>query len=561
MNATNSPLQALTIYLLRELADPRKALVRPASLRRIDIDDEHSIYIKKKRGQYPSWATFFSGRVNADEFGKVHSSGALLLCAAAGRYFAVTFGTGRYLLDPMWIEQRFGLLVTLNTVDPRKVRSIDTASLDRQGMQSRTQASRDASARDFGLDIEQDLVRAVAGIPLDGLIGETIAGFDSLHVNARIDFSGLRAQLERYLQKSRETTYRQEFGWIDHVRDIREESLADKLTRHVVREIKRGNTAQICLAPDGIIDWNDVSYFQFGGAQSASRYAVLSLDRFVEHTGGAKALTFDDLRTRIRALRADDSIAHEWPVARCLQAEVQLDQKSYLLSAGKWYQIDEGFVEGIDKIVAEIPTVDLGLPEYEDNMEGDYNKRVARQSQGRLALLDADIIRHGGSRSQIEFCDLYSRDRDLIHLKRYSSSATLSHLFSQAAVSAQNFKSDVEFRQKANLKLPPSHQIPDPLKPLDQDQYRVVIGIIGGPVTSQKLPFFSRVTLKNSYKHLRAYGYRVAVSHIPLEENFARLAMLRERAKRQRRVIMSRSAPPTIGGIVPPVPPSRRVGR
>jgi uncharacterized protein (TIGR04141 family) len=561
MNATNFPLQALTIYLLRELQDPRKALVRPSSLRRIDIDDEHSIYIKKKRGQYPSWATFFSGRVNPDEFGKVRSSGALLLCEAAGRYLAVTFGTGRYLLDPMWIEQRFGLLVTLNTVDPRRVRSIDTASLDRQGMQSRTQASRDASARDFGLDIEQDLVRAVAGTPLDGLIGETIAGFDSLHVNARIDFSRLRGQLERYLQKSKETTYQQEFGWIDHVRDIRDESLADRLTRHVVREIKRGDTAQIWLAPDGIIDWNDVSYFQFGGAQSASRYAALSLDRFVEHSGGAKALTLDDLRTRIRALRADDSIAHEWPVARCLQAEVQLDRKSYLLSAGKWYQIDEGFVEGTDKIVAEIPTVDLGLPEYEDKTEGDYNKRVVRQSQGRLALLDADTIRHGGSRSQIEFCDLYSCDRDLIHLKRYSSSATLSHLFSQATVSAQNFKSDIEFRQKVNLKLPPSHQIPDTLKPLDQDQYRVVIGIIGGPATSQKLPFFSRVTLKNSYKQLMAYGYRVAVSHIPLEENFARLAVLRERVKRQGRVKVSRPTPPTIGGIVAPIPPSRRIGR
>jgi hypothetical protein len=109
--------------------------------------------------------------------------------------------------------------------------------------------------------------------------------------------------------------------------------------------------------------------------------------------------------------------------------------------------------------------------------------------------------------------------------------------------------------------LPPSHQIPDTLKPLDQDQYRVVIGIIGGPATSQKLPFFSRVTLKNSYKHLRAYGYRVAVSHIPLEENFARLAVLRERVKRQGRVKVSRPTPPTIGGIVAPVPPSRRIGR
>lgn len=561
MAPTELPLQSLTIYLLRDLPDATKALVRARSLRRIRIDDDHTIYIKRTKGRYPSWATFFDGLVEPDDFGKVRSSGTLLLCAASGRYFAVTFGTGRYLLDPLYVEQRFGLLVTLNAVDPKKIRSIDTAALDRQGMQSRTQASRDASARDFGLDIEQDLVRAVAGTPLDRAIGETMAGFDALHVNVRIKFSQLKSQLERYLVMSREKTYQHEFGWIDQVREVRDETLADKLTGQVIREIKRGDTGKIWLAPDGIIDWNEVSYFQFGGARTAPRYPLLSLDRWVEYVGGPKSIAADKVKNRIQALRADDSIAHEWPVARCLQAEVQMNQKSYLLSAGKWYQIDEAFVESIDRVVRDIPAIDLGMPEYQDLTEGDYNKRVARQSGGCFALLDADTVRHGGSKSQIEFCDLYSRDRDLIHLKRYSSSATLSHLFSQAAVSGQSFKSDVEFRQKANAKLPPSLRIPDVIKPLDQDQYRVVIGIIGGPGASDKLPFFSRVTLKNSYVQLRAYGYRVAISHIPLEENFARLSVLREKEKRERRAARVKSRPPLSMMVAPATAPTRRIGR
>src|SRR5581483_5283961 len=389
MTAADVSLQALTIYLLREIDDPTRALIRPGSLRRIEIDDDHTVYIKRKKDHHPSWVRFFSGRVAADRFGKVSSSGALLLCAAGGRHFAVTFGTGRYLLDQLRVEQRFGLLTTLNTVDPRKVKSIDTASLDRQGMQSRTQASRDASARDFGLDIEQDLVRAVAGIPREGLIGETIAGFDSLHVNVRIDFSQLRDRLETYLKKSRDKTYQDEFGWIDHVREVREEALADKLTSQVIKDIKAGSTPQIYLAPDGIIDWNVVSRFQFGGAQSAPRFPVLSLERFIEHVGGSKALKAQDFRIHVRALQADDSVAHEWPVIRCLQAEVQLNQKSYLLSGGKWYQVDDDFVDSINRVVRDIPVVDLGLPEYADEKEGDYNARAAGE-QDRFALLDAD---------------------------------------------------------------------------------------------------------------------------------------------------------------------------
>jgi uncharacterized protein (TIGR04141 family) len=547
MMHTDSPLQALTIYLLRETEEPEKALVRSGSLRRIQIDENYTVYIKRKRAQHPSWVSFFNGRVDPDEFGKVRSSGALLLCAAAGRHFAVVFGTGRYLLDPLFVEQRFGLLVTLNTVDPRKVRSIDKASLNRQGMQSRIQASRDASAKDFGLDIEQDLVRAVAGTPVNGLIGETIAGFDSLHVNARIVFSDLRERLELYLQKSKEQTYQQEFGWIDHVREVRNEQFSDQLTRQLIKEIRAGTTGQIWMAPDGIIDPNDVSYFQFGGAQAAPRFPVLSLERFVEHIGGAKKLRADDLRTkRVRALRADDSIAHEWPVARCLQAEMQFNQKSFLLSSGKWYQIDQDFVEGIDKIVRAIPKIDLGFPAYQDQNEGKYNQRVAEDAKNGVALLDADTVRHGGGQSQIEFCDLYSLEGDMIHLKRYSNSSTLSHLFSQAAVSAQSFKSDVDFRQKVNAKLPASHRIRDVNRPVQQGQYRTVIAIIGGPTSCEALPFFSRVTLKNTYRLLDAYGYRVAVSHIALEDRFARLSAIREREKRQRRGARKNNDPPAV---------------
>jgi uncharacterized protein (TIGR04141 family) len=539
MANTEPRLQALTIFLLRDFNDPIKALKSAGRLHRINIDANHTVFIKRTKSHPPTWAQFFANRVDPDTFGRVRSSAAVLLCTAASRHFAVVFGTGRYLLDPQSIEQRFGLLVTLNAVDPHKVRSIDKASLDRQGMQSRIQASRDASAKDFGLDIEQDLVRAVAGTPVDGLLGETIAGFDSLHVAARITFGDLRERLVTYLTNSRQTLYQKEFGWIDHVREVRDAKLKERLSGHIVKDLKTARSFQCWMAPDGIIDWNDVSYFQFGTAQSAPRFSNLALNRLIEHIGGLRKLTTDALeKTRVRALRADDSIAHEWAAARCLQAEMPFNQKTYLLSSGKWYQVDDEFVAGIDKIVDAIPTVpptDIDLPEYEDLKEGEYNERAADASNNRLALVDADNVRHGGGHSLIEFCDLYSSNRDMIHVKRYSGSAVLSHLFSQASVSGQLFKSDAEFREKVNTKLPATHRIADPVAVLQEGQYRVVIAIVGGPGSCTKLPFFSRVTLKNSFKQLDAYGYRVAVSHVPLEAQFAQLAAMRAKAKGHRR--------------------------
>lgn len=536
MPGSEPPLQALTIFLLKELDDPRKALKGAGRLQRIEIDENHSVFIKRSKPKAPTWAKFFDNVVEPDIFGKVKSAGAVLLCAAAGRHFAVTFGTGRTLLDPLKIEQRFGLLATLNSVDPRKVRSIDKASLDRQGMQSRIQASKDSPTKDFGIDVEQDLVRAVAGTPSDALFGETIAGFDSLHVNVRIEFGDLRDKLEAYLRKSQAKLYQKEFGWIDHVREVRDEKLADQLTCQLIKEIKARSSVQCWMTPYGIIDWNEVSYFQFGSAKSVPRYSNLTLERFIEHIGGHKKLTPETLgRGLVRALRADDIVAQDWPAQRCLQAEMQFGGKSYLLSSGKWYQIDDDFVTAIDRVVGSIPTCDVGLPEYKDDTEGKYNKRVADSSGNRFAWVDGDTVRHGGGYSAIEFCDLYSRERDMIHVKRYSGSGTLSHLFSQASVSGQLFKSDAEFRKKVNTKLPASHRLTDFKAPIQQGDYRVVIAIVGGPTSCIKLPFFSRVTLKHTFTQLDAYGYKVAVSHVPLEERFAQTSVLRDRAKRQRR--------------------------
>lgn len=336
--------------------------------------------------------------------------------------------------------------------------------------------------------------------------------------------------------------YQQEFGWIDHIREVRDTKLKGQLSRQLVKDLKSDRPNQCWMAPDGIIDWNEVSYFQFGTAQRAPRFSNLTLERFIEYLGGPKELTPDTLANgRVRAIRADDSIAHEWPSERCLQAELQFNQRSYLLSSGKWYQVDEEFVESINKIVRDIKTCDVGLPEYEDTSEGEYNKRAAALSNNRLALVDADNVRHGGGPSQIEFCDLYSIDRDMVHVKRYSGSGLLSHLFAQAAVSGQLFKSDAEFREKVNAILPVPHQVRDVRSVVQQGHYRIVIAIIGGPESCEKLPFFSRVTLKNSYKLLEAYGYQVAVSHVPLEARFAQRSAIREKQKRHRRHPRKRS--------------------
>ena len=91
------------------------------------------------------------------------------------RKFAVAFGLGGWqLLKPGCYEERFGLMTTLNLIKADSIRSIDKSSVGLFPKQAREQVIVASEAADFGIDIEQDLVRAVTGKCLNQDHGSTI---------------------------------------------------------------------------------------------------------------------------------------------------------------------------------------------------------------------------------------------------------------------------------------------------------------------------------------------------------------------------------------------------
>lgn len=75
--------------------------------------------------------------------------------------------------------------------------------------------------------------------------------------------------------------------------------------------------------------------------------------------------------------------------------------------------------------------------------------------------MDQKFIHHGGGKSKIEFCDLIRGQSDFIHVKYYTGSQSMSHLFSQGFIGSELFISDSEFRGKLNEKLPAHIKLAD----------------------------------------------------------------------------------------------------
>lgn len=131
-------------------------------------------------------------------------------------------------------------------------------------------------------------------------------------------------------------------------------------------------------------------------------------------------------------------------------------------------------------------------------------------------------LHHGGGRSQIEPCDLLTRDRRLIHTKRYGGSSVLSDLFAQGYVASELLAEDSEYRQKVRAKLPDAIKHLIPADQIDPARYMIVYAIVGrspeGRELAELLPFFSRVNLYRTVQRLKRLGYKVGVQWVVSRE-------------------------------------------
>lgn len=521
--ARRTPSQLLTILLLKPgVTNPEDVFKNVAALDRYPVGSGRGrvgdLYVSRSSVRTPRWAKLFAGWLEVNQLGvKTASAAAVLLVKRDDRLFAVAFGQGRHLIDPSKIEENFGIQTTLNTIDPARVRTIDRKRFDPISRLTREQASHEVPIFDFGIEPEHDMVRTLTGVPADPALGKRLSGRDSLSAVVPGDLRELPVLLERYLQRYRATTYRNKFPGIDSLTDVRDVVLLDRLEGELVDKLKRRELSRLWLVVPDLLDWTDIEGFKYSLADKAGVHPDIHFESFLESVRDNEVLSIPYLRRRrVFSISASDStVRGEWPVFRCIYAEIDDPKGTFLLDNGKWYRIDTDLVTQVDQVVKGISVTKLPLPEYRDGeTEDQYNKRFAGLKPDLYALMHGKDIRYGGGRSRIEFCDIYTKSRIMVHVKRYGGSSVLSHLFSQGVQGATLLLWDASFRKALNARLPNSHRLKNPDHRPTPDAFEVAYAIATRSAESLELPFFSRVTLRNAYRQLSNFGFKVTCSKV-----------------------------------------------
>lgn len=541
---TKKQTHHLSIYLAKEPHTNAYDIIdssdcQPAISVSITPRDSGLLFIKRYKETPPNWAYLFRDHLNVDDLKAPSFSGAFFL-RLDGRCYVLAFGQGgRFLLKPDAFEERFGLICALNSIDPESFRAIDVQSLDAIQSQTRIQAGEATTSDQFGLDVEQDMLKAVVGVPRNSALGSRMAGSDPLSVTVKLgELSDLTNILPLYREQFEKDLRGADYEWVNNIATVKSAATILELEVALDKRLSKRKLDDIWLAVPEIIDWKTVAGFMYTHGHQ-ELYSDISMDGFLKTVDPNVTLNLQLLRDRtVSCGNADHRpMSQKWPVFKCLYAEVEHDGHKYILNGGKWYEISTDFEKRTNDDFGKISRSKLKFPEYKGGGEGDYNKSVANGTPTQYALLDdTQKISHGGGHGQVEVCDLLSVDRELIHVKIYSKSSVLSHLFAQGFVSGQLIQIDANFRDKVRAKLKPPFR--GLIKARDKptpDEFTIVYAVISSVKGPLHLPFFSRVNLNNTAKILRGFGYKVELLKIEMDEIFAKT--IKSRPSRVRKLI------------------------
>lgn len=474
------------------------------------------LYYKNNQPVSPKWVNSFlrGEHVGLESLQGKSVSAVILYQINVGeevhRIFAVCFGYGRSLLESNVVEKRFGLLATLNSVDADKLRSIDINSMEAVPLNNRIQSSALAEIRNFNIDVDRDLLKSVTGKASEGDLSGTISGADSLSVSTDKSYDEIEDFLIHCYHLYKSDHYREAgFDWINQIQEIKDKTLIERLDQLLLEEFNSANPARIWTSIPEIINYYSLESFKL---KSDIIYDDLSISVLKEEYGNNLSLN-DIKKKKVTCLNAEGTPVRSWSVYRCLYADLNLERHQYLLNDAKWYEVEQDYVHKVQQYYEDATLSDIPMLGYAWKEEKDYNIAVCKKYPDRYCLMDRRNVRQGGS--PIEFCDIYSCDKQFIHVKKYNGSSVLSHLFFQGYVSAENFF-DLAYRKKANRLLGDNFKVPE-TDTISASDYEVVFAIAKDNLVEGErpdIPFFSKVSFKSVSSKLKHYGFKVSIKGI-----------------------------------------------
>jgi uncharacterized protein (TIGR04141 family) len=565
-------LKKINVFLIKEevrqLDDViKKNNKKPKKVELVELAgiSEGVFYLARSNQKLPDWLDFVNLLAREKQkLKKNTSNSAVLVVRTENRLFAFSFGFGRFLVDMNRIERGFGLKVTLNIIDPYLLRTLDYKKYTDVVISTRQQVSRGSNLRTFDIDVDTELLKHIGGqVKAESESINFVNGADSVNINLKtaIEKANLANICSELLQLYKKEDYKVNFPWVDRHTPINNDADIKKMDQILLDTIKKPRSDDFYMAPPDIFDFveNDGFGFSTEKDETEPRFELEASDYLATLTDKSK-LSIEDLKND--QVRVKSSSTGEWnymwPIYNCIVFETTIENIHFVFHEGSWFKVEKEFVEILDSEIKSIPKTNIDLPTMPLTEEDAVIDRLGRPNKLELhhekyfneyvgwmyadkVTLDRRDIFPGGANTPIEFCDIITTRGQFVHVKPGTRSATLSHLFKQGSVSAELFLEDPEVRNKVREVIDDDPKfrnlaywsedekqeernkrkrrrllelIPSGDKTVESRYFEVVFCIISKIPDNrwpEKLPFFSKLSLRSEKRKIRRMGFNVSL--------------------------------------------------
>lgn len=508
----------LSIYLVKEGVTEEEIFEEESKVKVLkEYSPNKILYYLPSYIHDPNWLKSFFD-LECEELHQANSRAVLLNKLEINdetRIFAIAFGYAKNLFAEDVLEEQFGLKIVLNTVGVNDIRKISKVSVGTNQKQSQEQMPKASNINEFGFDLDRDLIMNVTGKCNDEVFEKAnLIGGDIFSILVERDIDNIDEFLKYCYKKYKEDKYKENFEWIDNIKEVKAKNEKEELDKILIEYINNSQFDCVWMSVPEVINWESVKGFNYTNEDIL--YDDIFIEKFIESMRNDLENIEQIRRRKIRMFDIEDKEINKWGAYRCINAEIQYNQKSYCLNNGKWYYINKDFSNKIETEYNNIKLSDLSFIDYSQEMEDEdeYNEKLTDSMDGYLIHKIGEIPFGGGTGNRVELCDVMTKNNELIHIKKNGGSAYLSHLFNQAAVSAELLL-DNSFRKKVNEKLEDNKfekKFPTDFNAAD---YTIVVAIINKYHEERpKIPFFSKVSLGYTIKRMRNFGYKVELKNI-----------------------------------------------
>jgi uncharacterized protein (TIGR04141 family) len=482
-----------------------------------DLPDDATLFVLDNPPTPPWWKGYFGIQQPLMQTLK----GAIVFLPVGDRTFAITFGHVYHNLKSESYEYDFGLRVTLNCLDPDKLKSLDSLSPEKAKRQ-RTQMPVGSDLTYFDFDRDSTILKCLTGAVKEEHkpFFKHATGASSIRVNSDVGPDGLAGLCAKLLELYEDEAYKISFPDIQNVSPVKDPVKVDALNAKLIAALRDKDESLVLTVPD-IVNYADAMHATFSGERKLGlNYDDVFLDRYYEYlaqTGFDLAtISLDTIKRHCLVLTDPDGQPRgDRPsILKCLIFDTTLDggAQTYHLCEGNWYQVNGDYVSALSDYLDPL-CAETTLPAYNHDDEAAFNLACTLAAEARLCMDKGNISLVG--QKQVEPCDIFEVSDDKIvlhHVKKSTVSATLSHLFNQGLNSIQLIRDETEALE--NLKALAADQAPDGeeaafLEAFEGKNYKVTFQIITHKNKDDKslnLPLFSRISLKRTMKELRRMG-------------------------------------------------------